>query len=218
MDDGDKHVLLAGSDLSALSSSTRRELLKCLGEKRKTASELALERKMSVQSVSEQLSKLEKSGLVKRAENGKWVYYELTEKSEGLVDSSVPKKFFILLSTAILALFNGLFRFLTQQTTGLSNAVVAGEAMRSTSQDLVAGAAGQAQNALVTTAGQVASSVQQVAANASVKEISSKTAVDATLQAASVGREFAFSAVELLLIGVGAFLLAWALYAVVIKK
>ena len=52
-----------------------------LGEK-EDASELALERKMSVQSVSEQLL-LEKSGLVKRAENGKWVYYELTEKSEG---------------------------------------------------------------------------------------------------------------------------------------
>ncbi|MBI5636304.1 winged helix-turn-helix transcriptional regulator [Candidatus Micrarchaeota archaeon] len=211
---GDKEVLLHGSDLDALSSSTRRELLKALGERRKTASELSLERKTSVQGVSEQLGKLEKSGLVKRAVNGKWVYYELTEKSAGLVGQSVPKKFFILLSTAFLALFTGFYRFLATQSAGSPLASSVAEPIRSTSKDLVAGAG----NAVSPAQDSLVASVQQGVAGAPVNEIASKAVSQTSVAAAGVGREFAFSAVELLLIAVGAFLLAWALYAAVRKK
>lgn len=98
----------------ALSCETRISLLKQLGERRKTASELSEALSISAPSVLEHLDKLINVGLIVRAENGssKWVYYELTEKGTILIgkktqqNSAFPHSFVIL--AAVILAFTGI--------------------------------------------------------------------------------------------------------------
>lgn len=110
MAQGDDRIILDSSSFKALASETRVHILKELGKKRSTASELAKILGMSVQAASEHLENLRVAGLVERVDEGrKWVYFQLTEKGKAVVQPEGGKRFWIMLSLFALLLAGSAF-------------------------------------------------------------------------------------------------------------
>jgi DNA-binding transcriptional ArsR family regulator len=85
--------------IKALSCETRIKILKSLGRRRKTLSELAYELELGFSTVKEHLDKLLGVELIEKIDDGhKWKYYELTQRGKQIV---APKKrlFAILVSS-----------------------------------------------------------------------------------------------------------------------
>ena len=79
---------LSPEDFGALSAERRMGMLKSLGERRKTLTELSREEGVSLPTAKEHLEKLEKTGFVEKKDEGrKWKYYELTKKGKKLLGS-----------------------------------------------------------------------------------------------------------------------------------
>ncbi|MFH1107130.1 MAG: winged helix-turn-helix domain-containing protein [Candidatus Micrarchaeota archaeon] len=69
-----------------LSSETRMELLASLQQRRKTLSELAAEREISLPGAKQHLELLEEAGLIRKIDEGrKWKYYELTPQGKTIL-------------------------------------------------------------------------------------------------------------------------------------
>ncbi len=93
--------------LKALAADTRLDILKSLGKRRKTPSELSKELRLATSTVTEHLNKLEKASLIRREETGhKWIYYSLTKKGENLVKPKYPVQFVLVLSITIIIIFS----------------------------------------------------------------------------------------------------------------
>ena len=98
--------------IKALAADTRLEILKSLGNRRKTPSELSKELDLAVSTITEHLNKLEEAGLVNRKDTGhKWIYYELSDKATGLVKPRYPVQFVLILSLGLILVFAGVFRY-----------------------------------------------------------------------------------------------------------
>lgn len=99
--------------LKAIGADTRISILKSLYERRKTQSELAGELKISVPTVLEHVEKLEKTGLVRRIEEGrKWKYYELTQKGRRLISPDrKPISAIIMLAVGLIFIAYAFFVF-----------------------------------------------------------------------------------------------------------
>lgn len=104
--------------LKALAADTRLDILKSLGKRRKTPSELSKELDLATSTVIEHLSKLEEANLVRREETGhKWIYYALTRKGESLVKPRFPVQFVFILSITVLIIFAAGFVMYTDYTS-----------------------------------------------------------------------------------------------------
>jgi DNA-binding transcriptional ArsR family regulator len=94
--------------LKALAADTRLDILKSLGKRRKTPSELSKELHLATSTVTEHLDKLESADLIRREETGhKWIYYALTKRGENLVKPRYPVQFILVLSITIIIIFAG---------------------------------------------------------------------------------------------------------------
>ncbi|MBR9678243.1 MAG: winged helix-turn-helix transcriptional regulator [Nanoarchaeota archaeon] len=92
-----------------LASDTRVNILKRLGKRRMTLSELSKSFGMSVSTIKEHLDNLSNAGLVDKKDEGrKWKYYELTGKGEGLV-KPVRTQFYIVLGFSLLLMFTSVY-------------------------------------------------------------------------------------------------------------
>jgi DNA-binding transcriptional ArsR family regulator len=106
--------------LKALAADTRLDILKSLGKRRKMPSELSKELGLAVPTVTEHLNRLEDAGLIRREETGhKWVYYNLTEKGDGLVRPRISVQFVIVLSLSLLIISAG-FLYINYNYSNLS--------------------------------------------------------------------------------------------------
>ena len=113
--------VLDKTTLKALSTDTRQEILKLLAKRPYTASELSKILNKHVTTITEHLSVLEKSGVVKKKDStNKWVYYALTDKGEKLFKPYYS--WVVLLSVAVLVFAAGIYEltFVTYQTTALT--------------------------------------------------------------------------------------------------
>jgi DNA-binding transcriptional ArsR family regulator len=89
--------------LKALAADTRLDILKSLGKRRKTPSELSKELHLATSTVTEHLNKLESANLIKREETGhKWIYYSLTSKGSNLVKPKYPVQFILIISITVI--------------------------------------------------------------------------------------------------------------------
>ncbi|MEW5955302.1 MAG: winged helix-turn-helix domain-containing protein [Candidatus Micrarchaeota archaeon] len=116
----DGKIVIDRDTLRALGADTRVNILKKLGERRKTQAELAAELDLAAPSVKEHVQRLAQAGLVKRIESErKWKYYELTEKGTALVRPSETRIWFMLAISlvAIAASFTSFYSKL-QVSTG----------------------------------------------------------------------------------------------------
>ncbi len=127
-----EQVVLDRQSFKALSSETRVSLLKRLSKGRRTASQLAGEFLLSVQSVSEHLGKLEAAGLIQRREEGrKWVYFELTAKGLGVLGDR--PNVLLLLALSLLLISTGIFLGLSKSGDGVFSGQSAVSPMQSDS-------------------------------------------------------------------------------------
>ncbi len=102
-----EEVVLDKSAFKALAVDTRVNILKILGTRRHTQSELAASLNMSVPTVKEHLDALVKAELVERQDDGhKWIYYALSKKGKAILNPE-ERKFWILLSTTIITIAGG---------------------------------------------------------------------------------------------------------------
>ncbi len=96
--------------LKAIGAESRVGILKALGERQKTQSELASELKLSKPAVLEHVDKLVQAGLVERIDEGrKWKYYKLTSDGKKLVDRRPLNVIIVLALSLIFALSSALF-------------------------------------------------------------------------------------------------------------
>ena len=90
-------IVLDQATFKALAAGTRVKILKTLGQRRHTQSELSAVLNISVPTIKEHLSALEKAGLVNRNEEGrKWIYYSLTEKAKCVLDPERKRLWIVL--------------------------------------------------------------------------------------------------------------------------
>jgi DNA-binding transcriptional ArsR family regulator len=105
-------VKLDKAALKALSNDTRVDILKELQRRRHTQSELAEELELSVPTIKEHLTALEKAGLVEMHDEGrKWKYYSLTKKSKAILTPE-SVNIFIVLGTFILSVIGGVYSYI----------------------------------------------------------------------------------------------------------
>ena len=89
--------MLDQATFKALAAGTRVKILKTLGQRRHTQSELSAVLNISVPTAKEHLAALEKAGLVNRNEEGrKWIYYSLTEKAKCVLDPERKRLWIVL--------------------------------------------------------------------------------------------------------------------------
>jgi len=96
--------------LKALTSDTRRNIVKTLSEGDRNPSDLSRLLKKSKSTIVEHLEKLMKAGLVEKNERPghKWIFYSLTRKGESYV-SKKSKRLVIILSSVFLSIIGGVF-------------------------------------------------------------------------------------------------------------
>jgi len=101
---------LEKEDLKILGTESRVKILKYLGKRKMTVSELSRQVDLSKSTVHEHLATLADAGFIeKSANNGNiWVYYHLTDKGKKALRSRT--RFFLMLSSAIVVLLLGLAR------------------------------------------------------------------------------------------------------------
>ena len=96
------------NELKTLLCYSRIRILKSLGERRKTVSELSKELKLSKSTIHEHLTKLREIGLVEKRTNPnrKWVYYELTDRGYRFLRSELWK--LIALTSSVVTILVGI--------------------------------------------------------------------------------------------------------------
>ncbi|MBI5347491.1 MAG: winged helix-turn-helix transcriptional regulator [Candidatus Aenigmarchaeota archaeon] len=107
----DEKITLDRKAFRALSSATRIEILKKLGSRRMTLTELSNALGMTPSTVKEHLDALCSSELIEQKDEGrKWKYYALTKKGRNIT-SPAEKRVFIILGISAIAFIAGLVGF-----------------------------------------------------------------------------------------------------------
>ncbi len=143
-------ISLDKETFKALAGETRVQILKELGERQKTQSELATKLHLSAPTVNEHLSLLKKAGLVQEIDDGhKWKYFSLSAKGKSILNPG-EKQILLVLSLLTIA-FTGLMLMILSQFNSIASF------SRSAASNIVAPAADRAsqivQSGVVTGAG-----------------------------------------------------------------
>lgn len=106
-----KEIKLDSGVFKALSSDTRMDIIRSLGDRRKTVTELSRDLDISKSTAHEHLSRLNEADLVDKADSGnKWVYYELTKKAENILNPGRETRL-ILFALSGIAVLTGSYEF-----------------------------------------------------------------------------------------------------------
>ncbi len=93
----EEKITLDRESFKALAADTRINLLKSLGERRKTLSELSKQHNLKPSTVKEHLDMLQNAELISQKDEGyKWKYWELTRKGRNVVFPSETNVMIIL--------------------------------------------------------------------------------------------------------------------------
>jgi DNA-binding transcriptional ArsR family regulator len=102
-------ITLDAETFRALASTTRLTVLKALGERRKTLTELARDLQLNKATVHEHMQLLTAAGLVRKRddEGRKWIYYELTWTGQRILHPEATTTFNLLLGLSVAAAGGG---------------------------------------------------------------------------------------------------------------
>jgi DNA-binding transcriptional ArsR family regulator len=104
---------LDSKTFKALANEKRVDMLKLLGERRHTQSEIASELGLAVPTVKEHLSALVTAGLIEQHDEGrKWKYYSLTRSGKAVL-APEETKIWIMLGVFLLSAVGAAYRFFT---------------------------------------------------------------------------------------------------------
>ena len=96
-------IILNPEKIDALSSKSRREILKLLKGRRMTLSEISEELNLSVSTVHDHMTKLTESGLVNLDDDGrKWKYYSLTRETRKILDGGSSHNVIFVFSAILM--------------------------------------------------------------------------------------------------------------------
>lgn len=110
--------------LKVLAADSRRDILRLLGKRRMTLTELASQLDLKKATVLEHLQKLVAAGLVRRHEDERlWVYYELTPRGGRLVSPGKTRFYLVMAGLAAAALLLGSFAAVALLDPGPDHAV-----------------------------------------------------------------------------------------------
>ena len=119
--------------IKVLASDTRRDVLRLLGERRHTLSELAEALGLKKATILEHLEKLVAAGLIRKIDDGEriWIYYELTHRGLRIVRPGRTTRFYLIMvsSAAAVVLVGAL---VAAATLGNLGGIRAGEDATST--------------------------------------------------------------------------------------
>jgi DNA-binding transcriptional ArsR family regulator len=102
---------LDSKTFKALANERRVDILKLLGERRHTQSEIAGELELAVPTVKEHLSALVTAGLIEQHDEGrKWKYYSLTKSGKAVL-APEETKIWIMLGVFLLSAVGAAYRF-----------------------------------------------------------------------------------------------------------
>ena len=105
----DEKITLDKETFKVLSSDTRIRILKLLGKRRMTLSEVSACLEMSVSAVKEHLGTLVSAELIQQMDEGhKWKYYQLTGRGREIV-APAEKRVMIVLGLSAVALITSLY-------------------------------------------------------------------------------------------------------------
>jgi DNA-binding transcriptional ArsR family regulator len=105
----EESITLDRKAFKVLASDTRVDILKHLGKRRMTLTELSKRLGMSASSVKEHMDGLASAGLVVQKDDGhKWKYYELTGKGRGIL-SPVDKRVYFILGISVILMLGGFY-------------------------------------------------------------------------------------------------------------
>ena len=91
--------------IKVLASDTRRDVLRLLGERRRTLTELAEAVGLKKATILEHLEKLQAAGLIRRLDDGEriWIYYELTPRGSRIVHPGRTTRFYLIMAGSAAA-------------------------------------------------------------------------------------------------------------------
>ncbi|MCX6803593.1 MAG: winged helix-turn-helix domain-containing protein [Candidatus Diapherotrites archaeon] len=108
----DQKIILDDKSFKALSADSRVSILKSLGERRRTLSELSQKLSLGGSTIKEHCDILIDAELIKQIDEGrKWKYYELTQKGKQIITPNLldEVKVLIILCTGVVLLGGVLF-------------------------------------------------------------------------------------------------------------
>jgi DNA-binding transcriptional ArsR family regulator len=113
----DQRIVLDEKSFRALSADSRVSILKSLGERRRTLSELSQKLSLGNSTIKEHCDILVQAELIKQIDEGrKWKYYELTQKGKQIIMPSLFDEVKVLIVLCFATLIVGGFAFMILNT------------------------------------------------------------------------------------------------------
>lgn len=113
----DQRIVLDEKSFRALSADSRVSILKSLGERRRTLSELSQKLSLGNSTIKEHCDILVQAELIKQIDEGrKWKYYELTQKGKQIIMPSLFDEVKVLIVLCLATLIVGGFVFMLLNT------------------------------------------------------------------------------------------------------
>lgn len=128
----DKELVLIPKSIKALSVESRVSILKQLGLKKSTLSELSEKLKISKPSVKEHLAILDDAGLIRKIPSENiWIYYELTDSGKSVIKPEGVKVLFMFAFSALATIFIGIYLLFSSSifTAATSNELYSAKAV-----------------------------------------------------------------------------------------
>src|SRR3989338_6641896 len=114
--------ILDRKTIKALGADARQDIMKLLTKRPHTASEIAKATGKHVTTITEHLTVLEQSDLVRKKDNtNKWVYYTLTDKGEHLFKPQFYS-WVVVFSLSVVFIFVGMLRMFNTNTLAVAMA------------------------------------------------------------------------------------------------
>ncbi len=132
----DQKIVLDEKSFKALSADSRVSILKSLGERRRTLSELSQKLSLGNSTIKEHCDILVQAELIKQIDEGrKWKYYELTQKGKQIILPTLFDEVKVLIILCFSTIIVGGFVFMMLNTLTGTASINSTQARDLTTQD-----------------------------------------------------------------------------------
>jgi len=134
----EKDLVFAQRQIKALSVESRVNILKQLGNRKYTLSELSEKLKMAKPTIKEHLRILEESGLIKKLpSDNKWIYYDLTESGKKIIKPEGVKVLFMFAFSALATFILGFYLAFSSSVSQIPNTLQSDEMLTKSAMPLM---------------------------------------------------------------------------------
>ena len=110
-----EEITLGSTEFKALASETRTNIVKLLGERNHTLSELSKKTTLAAPTVKQHLAILEGAGLIAQIDEGrKWKYYSLTKKGKKILTPGTSATVLIVLGISLIGIVSVVYGLMSR--------------------------------------------------------------------------------------------------------